>query len=65
MAIKLELKSTIIPIEIGDLKFEVDMTDEKEIPRPEPDAIKFHTHEALKEKKEGETHVFNEKVHSV
>ena len=29
MALKLELKSTIIPIEIGDFKFEVDMTDTK------------------------------------
>ena len=30
MAIKIELQSTIIPIEIGAFKFEVDMTDEKE-----------------------------------
>ena len=29
MALKLELKSTIIPIEIGYFKFEVDMTDTK------------------------------------
>ena len=29
MALKLELKSTMIPIEIGDFKFEVDMTDSK------------------------------------
>ena len=29
MALKLELKSTIIPIEIGEFKFELDMTDTK------------------------------------
>ena len=30
MAIKIDLQSTVIPIEIGEFKFEVDMTDEKE-----------------------------------
>ena len=30
MAIKIELQSTIIPVEIGAFKFEVNMTDEKE-----------------------------------
>jgi len=30
MAIKLNLKTTIIPVEIGDFKFEINMTDEKE-----------------------------------
>lgn len=29
MAIKISLESTIIPVEIGDLKFEIDVTDEK------------------------------------
>ena len=29
MAIKINLESTVIPVEIGDLKFEIDVTDEK------------------------------------
>ena len=29
MAIKISLESTKIPVEIGDLKFEIDVTDEK------------------------------------
>ena len=29
MAIKINLESTKIPVEIGDLKFEIDVTDEK------------------------------------
>ena len=29
MAIKVNLESTIIPVEIGDLKFEIDVADEK------------------------------------
>lgn len=30
MAIKLNLNTTVIPVEIGGLKFEINMTDEKE-----------------------------------
>jgi len=30
MAIKLNLKTTLIPVEIGEFKFEINMTDEKE-----------------------------------
>ena len=30
MAIKLNLSSTVIPVEIGEFKFEIDMTDVKE-----------------------------------
>lgn len=30
MAIKLNLNTTIIPVEIGEFKFEINMTDEKE-----------------------------------
>ena len=29
MAIKVNLETTVIPVEIGDLKFEIDVTDEK------------------------------------
>ena len=29
MAIKINLESTVIPVEIGDMKFEIDVTDEK------------------------------------
>ena len=29
MAIKVNLESTVIPVEIGDLKFQIDVTDEK------------------------------------
>ena len=29
MAIKISLESTVIPVEIGDLKFEIDVSDEK------------------------------------